>query len=390
MNKIVFQGRWSHRLRSLATAGAVAARVATRRLLGRRRVESWSFLFEYGTLYIRAQFNHAFRLKADISVSRAYFDSFYSVFDTYPDVEVRASGAGEPRGHWFIPAVRHSDATLLHFHGGGYTFHAGVSRHFARILAHSLGVVVFAPDYRLTPEHPHPAQLEDGLAAYRYLLGRGVAPRRLVLCGDSAGGHLALMTLSHLARAGLPTPLLTLGISPWTDIGRRGASQFGNDPYDLVQGYMTLQFAEWLKGGQDVSDAELSPIHQDYRGLGPIYLQAGGREILVDMIRDFAATVAEQGGPVRLDVWPDMNHEFHGYGDQLAESRAALDRLRAAIAWAAQPTRPFAADALTECDTLSLATRDARRPPRHGTGGREQEAGGRGVAARPASSVPNS
>lgn len=361
MSKIVLQGRWSHKLRSVAIAWAVATRIAARRLVGRRQVASWSFLFEYGTLYIRAQFNHAFRLKADIAESRAYFDSFYSVFDTYPDVEVRATGAGEPRGHWFVPAVRHSDATLLHFHGGGYTFYAGVSHHFARILAHSLGVAVFAPDYRLTPEHPHPAQLEDGLAAYRYLLRRGVEPQRLVLCGDSAGGHLALMTLSHLASAGLPKPLLTLGISPWTDIGRRGASQFGNDPYDLVQGYMTLQFAEWLKGGQAISDAELSPIHRDYCGLGPIYLQAGGREILGDMIRDFAATVAEQGGQVRLDVWPDMNHEFHGYGDQLAESRAALERLREAIAWALQPARPFAADALTERDTLSLAAGKAEQ-----------------------------
>lgn len=366
MSKTIFQGRLSHKLRSLTTAGCIATRVAVSRLIGRRRVASWSFFFEYSTLYIRAQFNHAFRLKDDIAASRAYFDSLYAVFDIYPDVEVHPTSPGEPPGHWFLPAVRHSDITLLHFHGGGYTFYAGVSHHFACILAHSLGVAVFVPDYRLTPEHPHPAQLEDGLAAYRYLLGRSNDPRRIVLCGDSAGGHLALMALSHLARAGLPHPLLTVGISPWTDIGRRGASQFGNDPYDLVQGYMTLQFADWLKGGKDLSDAELSPIYCDYRGLGPIYLQAGGREILVDMIRDFAATVAGQGGLVRLDVWPDMNHEFHGYGDHLPESRDALDRLRQAIAWAQQPGSLFAADVLTECNTLphrpqsSAITRCAR------------------------------
>lgn len=354
MSKTIFQGRLSHKLRSLATSGGIATQVALRRLIGRRRVPSWSFLFEYGTLYIRAQFNHAFRLKDNIAASRAYFDSLYSVFDSYPDVEVRAAGPGEPRGHWFLPAVRRHDVTLLHFHGGGYAFYAGVSHHFARILAHSLGLAVFAPDYRLTPEHPHPAQLEDGLAAYRYLLGSGLSPTRIVLCGDSAGGHLALMTLAHLAQAGLPRPLLTLGISPWTDIGLRGASQFGNDPYDLVQGYMTLQFAAWLKGGQHWSDAELSPIHHDFRGLGPIYLQAGGREILVDMIRDFAATVAGQGGLVRLDVWPDMNHEFHGYGDHLPESREALARLGRAIAWALQPDSPFVADGLAECDTFAL------------------------------------
>ena len=290
-----------------------------------------------------------------MAASRAYFDSLYSVFDTYPDVVVRTTGPGEPRGHWFVPAKLHSEVILLHFHGGGYAFYAGVSHHFVRVLAHHLGVTIFAPDYRLTPEHPHPAQLDDGLAAYRYLLDLGVAPGRLALIGDSAGGHLALMVLAHLRDAGLPLPLITLGISPWTDIGRRGNSQFGNDPYDLVQGYMTLQFAAWLKDGRDIDDAELSPIYHNYSGLGPIYLQAGGREILVDMIRDFASTVAEQGGLVRLDVWPDMNHEFHGYGNALPESCAALKRLRQAIEWALHPVVPFDADRLTERDSLASA-----------------------------------
>lgn len=227
-----------------------------------------------------------------------------------------------------------------------------MSHHFAACLAHTLGITVFAPDYRLTPEHPHPAQLEDGLAAYNYLLERGIDPATIVFCGDSAGGHLALMALIRLHQAGLPKPALTLGLSPWTDVGRRGESQFGNDPYDLVQGYMTLQFANWLKGGQVLSDAELSPICQDFHDLGPIYLQAGGKEILVDMIRDFAATVAAQGGRVRLDVWTNMNHEFHAYGEYLPESRDALARLCEAIAWAlGQPNR-FGTDACTEYDYL--------------------------------------
>ena len=258
MKKTIIQGRFSHKLRSMAVSGWIVTKVLIRRALGRRLVAEWPFLVEYGTLYFRAQFNHAFRLSNDIAASRAYFDSVYALLETYPDVDVRPTGEGEPHGHWFVPQVRRSDATLLHFHGGGYTFYAGVSRHFVACLAHTLGVTVFAPDYRLTPEHPHPAQLEDGLAAYNYLLERGIDPATIVLCGDSAGGHLALMTLVRLHQVRLPKPALTLGLSPWTDIGRRGESQFGNDPYDLVQGYMTLQFADWLKGGQVLSDAELS------------------------------------------------------------------------------------------------------------------------------------
>lgn len=351
--KTIVQGRLSHKLRSMAVSAGCLCRVALGRAFGRPLVKEWPFLFEYGTRYMRAQFNHAFRLSHDIAESRAYFDSVYGVTESFPDVSLRETGDGEPRGTWFLPQTRYSGATLLHFHGGGYTFYAGVSRHFAACLAHTLGVAVFAPDYRLTPEHPHPAQLNDGLAAYTYVLAHGTPPEKLVLCGDSAGGHLALMLLAKLRQANLPKPALTVGISPWTDIGRRGASQFGNDPYDLVQGYMTLQFAAWLKGGQALSDAALSPMGQDYRSLGPIYLQAGGREILVDMIRDFAGMVATQGGSVRLDVWPQMNHEFHAYGAYLPESREALASLRRAVAAHIGEGDGFPPNERTECDCLS-------------------------------------
>lgn len=351
MPKTIIQGRLSHKLRSLATSTVVFFKVLAGRAIGRPVVPEWSFLFEYGTLYIRSQFNHAFELR-EITESRAYFDSLYSVLETFPDVEIRPGRLGEPPGDWFIPRVRLSDVTMLHFHGGGYTFYAGVSRHFIALLAHTLGIAIFAPDYRLTPEHPHPAQIEDGLAAYKFLLDQGINPRKLVVSGDSAGGHLALMTLVNLREAGLPQPALAIGLSPWTDTGRRGESQFGNDPYDLVQGYMTLQFAAWLKGGKPYTDTELSPIYQSLHDLCPIYLQAGGKEILVDMIRDFARAVQGQGGSVRLDVWEHMNHEFHAYGNHLLDSREALERIRASILWIEGKSNDFSAFSRTEIDTL--------------------------------------
>ena len=148
------------------------------------------------------------------------------VVDAHPPVLHRPSAPGEPRGDWFIPRQHTSPLTLLYFHGGGYAFYGAVSRHFIAMLAEWLRVPIFAPDYRLTPEHPHPAQIDDGLAAYRFLLGTGVAPSRLIVGGDSAGGHLALMLLARLTSFDLPQPALTVGLSPWTDIGRRGASQF--------------------------------------------------------------------------------------------------------------------------------------------------------------------
>jgi monoterpene epsilon-lactone hydrolase len=359
MPKTILQGRFAHRLRSLCTLLATTADVLARRAIGRPRVAEWPMAFEIGTLFWRHQFNHAFSLN-NVVQARAYFDSLYTVVEPHPRVDIRPTQAGEPRGDWFIPHGHSSPLTLLYFHGGGYTFHAAVTRHFIAMLAQMLEVPIFSVDYRLTPEHPHPAQIEDALVAYRFLLDKGIDPAHLVVCGDSAGGHLALMTLPALREAGLAQPALTMALSPWTDIGRRGASQFDNDRYDMVQGYQTLQFAEWLKGGRDCSDAQLSPSGQDYRGLAPIYLQAGGKEILVDMIRDFARQAEHQGAQVRLDVWAHMTHEFHGYGNTLPQSAQAISRLRSAMDWA---TGGFGATAFGPIEQTEV---DALRPHEHG------------------------
>lgn len=160
------------------------------------------------------------------------------------------------------------------------------------------------------------------------------------------------MALIPIQKAGLPQPALALALSPWTDISLRGRSQFGNDRYDLVQGYQTLQCGRWLKGGQDYSDAELSPMRQDFSNAAPAYIQAGGKEILVDMIRDFAHQMAQQGGQVRLDVWEHINHEFHADGSTLKESRQALCRLREAIYWVKYGSQ-FPPGPMTEVDTFA-------------------------------------
>lgn len=352
MAKTILQGRLSHRLRSLATLTGTTADVVARRAIGQPLVPEWDISFEIGTLFVRRQFNHAFAM-ADIADARAYFDSLYMVVEPHLSVDVHPAGPNEPAGDWFLPHGPRSAQTMLYLHGGGYAYYAAVSRHFIAMLAQKLQVAIFAPNYRLTPEHPHPAQLDDGLAAYRYLLQFGVEPRNLVVGGDSAGGHLTLMLVASLTAAGLPQPAMALALSPWTDIGRRGESQFGNDRYDMVQGYQTLQYGAWLKGDTGLDDKALSPIHQDYDKACPIYIQAGGKEILVDMIRDFARTLARHSARVRLDVWEHMTHEFHAYGDTLLESRQALAALRAALVWAiTRDARAFAVTEHTEVEQL--------------------------------------
>lgn len=299
MPRIRLQGRSRHILRCVCALGMVSVGVLSRRFMGKPLAREWSSDMEIGNLFWRHQFNHAFAL-GDFAEARDYFDSLQTLTDEVFAVEIEASKPGEPKGDWYVPKTLKCTATMLYFHGGGYAFYAAVTRRLIEALAGTLGIKIFALDYRLTPEHSHPAQLEDAISAYRFLLSLGGVSDQLIVAGDSAGGHLVLMSLLALRDAGLPQPAVAIGICPWTDIGRRGASQFGNDLYDLVQGYMTLKFGEWLKGTSGLTDAQLSPISHNFRGLAPLYLQGGGKEILIDMIRDFAVTVRDQGADVTL------------------------------------------------------------------------------------------
>lgn len=353
MPKTFVQGKFSHRLRSSLNLLGTSLEVLFRRTIGKPLVPEWSISFEIGTLFYRRQFNQAFAMKS-IAESRAYFDSLYTVIDPLPDVEVIENQPGQPKGSWVLPIKPASSITMLYFHGGGYSFNAAVTQHFVSMLAQVLNVKTFSLDYRLTPEHPHPAQIEDAVAAYRYLLNRGIDHKAIVVAGDSAGGHLALMTLIALKSSGLPQPALAIALSPWTDTGKRGKSLFGNDRFDMVQGYQTQQYSEWLKGGNIFTDEELSPMHQDYRATAPIYIQAGSHEILVDMIRDFAKKLTKDQLPVRLDVWQNMTHEFHAYGHTIPESKQALERIRQAIDWATRASgdATFVPIAQTEVDSL--------------------------------------
>ena len=331
MPKTTMNGPFRYSARSLASLLFLAAKVALRRPFAGPLAPGWPVLFEIGNLFYREQFRHAFAL-SDIREGRRYFDSLEVSPGEHYAVERRATPADAPKGHWITPRELKSDVTLLYLHGGGYVFYAAITHRFADMLATHLGARLFALDYRLVPEHPHPAQQQDALAAYRYLLAQGVDPKRLVMIGDSAGGHLTLMTLVALREAGLPQPALAVGLCPCTDIGDRGESLRANDRYDLLPSAIIFHFREWLIGSTGYSREQVSPIFQNYAGLAPIYLQGGGREILIDMIRDFARVAVEQGCEVMLDVWPEMTHDFQTYGLTRPESAEAIARIRAVIA----------------------------------------------------------
>lgn len=323
MARMIFDGPLMLRLASFATINRIAIATYLRHAVGRRMAADWDANFEIGVRFWRHQHSVAMR-HPDKARGRLIYDSLQTLTDDIYEVDPQPCAT--PAGTWYRPKTILSKAVILHCHGGGYAFHGGISKRFAAMLAHRLGAEVFVPDYRLTPEHPHPAQAEDALSAWHYVAAQ-VPPERIVLCGDSAGGHMALMLLLALRDKGLPQPALCLGLSPWTDIGARGESLSGNDATDLVQGWMAVEFGRWLDPEGRFGRAALSPIAQDFSGLAPLYLQAGGREVLRDMIVAFAQVQAEKGARVRLDLWGDMPHDFQAYDTLKASSQAALAHL---------------------------------------------------------------
>ena len=225
-----------------------------------------------------------------------------------------------------------SRAVLLYFHGGGFTF-GSFRTHGALIgaLARAARARTFAAEYRLGPEHTAPAAHEDALAAYRHLLATGIAPKDIVLAGDSAGGTLVLGTLIALRDAGEPMPAAGIAISPWVDLSYSGASFQTNARYDFVgERHCRLAAASYL-GAVNPRSPTVSPLFADLTGLPPLLVQAGGAEVLVDQIRAFAARATEAGADIRLSVYDDMVHVWHLMRDATPAGQRAIDEIGAFI-----------------------------------------------------------
>jgi acetyl esterase/lipase len=263
-----------------------------------------------------------------VSEARQLIDSIEFRSPLSHRVHVEKSNLLGSKGFWLHPDNAARDRAVLYLHGGGYAFFARAHLGMIGHVANAASARTFALDYRLTPENPYPAQLDDAYAAYLALLARGFEAHRLVLAGDSAGGHLVLSLLSRLRQRGAPMPALGLCLCPWTEIGLVTTSLFENDRFDWVQGSETLQFARWLQGGRSELLHDISPMNFDIKGLPPLYLQAGGREVLYDMILRFARRVADANEEIALDVWGEMTHDFQAYGSILQESKQALARIR--------------------------------------------------------------
>ena len=222
-------------------------------------------------------------------------------------------------GEWILPRELQNSHVILYLHGGGYV--AG-NLCYARGLGTALAVKnncrVFSVGYRLAPEHPYPAALQDSLTAFFFLTGEGIAPQNIVLAGESSGGGLALGLALKIRDLGVPGPGGVVAVSPWTDLTLKGASFQENAGKDPSLNQTVLDYYACLYT-DDRKNPYVSPLFGDLKDFPPALLLAGGNEILLSDSRDFYQRLKEEGGKVQLHIAPGMWHAYILYGGRRSE-----------------------------------------------------------------------
>ena len=220
--------------------------------------------------------------------------------------------AGMPSA-WTRPERGHDHRhAILYCHGGGYTSgNLGYARILSAKLAHVTGYEVLAFEYRLAPEHPYPAAVEDALKAWDHLMYQGYGARDVILAGDSAGGNLALVLTLMLRRQNRLLPRALILMSPWTDMTASGQSYADRADLDPM---ITMKYIQAVRqayaGGQDFTSPLLSPLFGDFTGFPPVLIQAGSNEILLSDSVRLRDRLIQAGVPCRLEVWKDLWHVF--------------------------------------------------------------------------------
>ncbi|WP_448702663.1 alpha/beta hydrolase [Mucilaginibacter sp. AW1-3] len=244
-------------------------------------------------------------------------------------VDYIETDAGGVPAMWAVPKGCTEDRVILCFHGGGffsgsmYT-HRKLYGHFAK----SIGCRALILHYRRSPEHVHPAQVNDALAAYQWLLAQGIQANHIALIGDSAGGGLSITTALLAREKGLPLPAAIMPFSAWFDMEATGASMKSNHLNDL------LLNQDWVKGmagmflgeNGNPKDPFANPLYADLTGLPPVYMHVGGDEILLDDSLRLAERARKAGVDVSIDIFPGMQHSFQMAAGRAPESDDSISR----------------------------------------------------------------
>jgi epsilon-lactone hydrolase len=244
---------------------------------------------------------------------------------------VTPADAGGVPAEWVAAAGARTGRVLMYLHGGGYQLGSPATlRHLTGLLSAATSARVLSPDFRLAPEHPFPAAVEDALTAYRWLLAGGTEPAAIAIAGDSSGGGLALGTLVALRDAGDPLPAAAAVISPWTDLALTGESLRTRAAAEVMLKPAGMpETAALYLAGADPRHPNASPLYADLRGLPPILIHVGDAEVILDDSTRFAARAKDAGVDVTLEIWDEMPHVWHAFAGLLPEADQAVAGLGA-------------------------------------------------------------
>jgi len=239
--------------------------------------------------------------------------------------------AGGVSAEWSVADGAAEDKVILYVHGGGYVMgSAGSHRDVTGRLSKASGARVLSLNYRLAPEHPFPAPVDDAVAAYRWLLAQGISSSNVAIAGDSAGGGLAFATLLALRDAGDPVPAAGVGISPWVDMEGTGESMTTRAAVDpVIQKEGLLKMAKLYLGDADPKNPLAAPLHANLAGLPPLLIHVGDAETLLNDATRITERARKAGVDVTLKIWDEMPHVWHMFAPILPEGQQAIEEIGA-------------------------------------------------------------
>ena len=274
--------------------------------------------------------NRELEIKKRVEEGRAGLEELSRLAPLHKDARLENVDAGGVPAAWIITPEVAKDRAILYLHGGGY-IQGSITSHqdLAQRISSVSKTKVLILNYRLAPEHPFPAALEDSINAYEWLINnKGYKPKNVIIAGDSAGGGLTLATLVKLRDQGEALPAAAVCLSPWTDLALTGDSmklKLHEDPFVSPDGLMFD--AGLYLGKTDPKNPYASPLYANFKGLPPLCIQVGSAEILLDDATRLAERAKEAGVEVQLDIWEDMIHVFQAFAVMAPEGTDGINKI---------------------------------------------------------------
>jgi acetyl esterase/lipase len=266
------------------------------------------------------------RMETTAQEAQAFFETMVQGLQVPDGTRREKVTANGVPGEWITNDASSDSTTLFYLHGGGYSI-GSVNTHATLIsqIARTARARAFAIDYRLAPEHPFPAALDDAVTAYRWLLSQGIDAKSIVIAGDSAGGGLTAATLLALRDSGDPLPGGAVLLSAWTDLAGTGESQKTRAELDpMIPAFEGVSpMAEWYIGTGSATDPLISPLYGDFNGLPPLLVHVGDHEVLLSDSTRYTEKARAAGADVTLKVWDEMIHVFQFF-PMLPEAQQAI------------------------------------------------------------------